>query len=216
MNITNDGTITSWEIPSGQGPHQYENSVAFGKTVTIQIYDSEDNLIHQLIRVSLSGIRIESGMQSGDYIVDLINGARLENIPYQGYAINKYPNLRIDALHNDIPRVSLVLVDVTGGQNIETGRDIKLNLESNGVQSFFGENTRNLRIGFTCDIDEVIAPQYLNQWTGDYELYQSAGITNQYEGLGPWERLSNSEMGYYPIDTTLFFDLSIQRVVVLE
>ena len=216
MNVTTDGITNSWQIPTGEGPHQYENSVSFGKTVIIEIFDSEENLIHQLVRVSLSGIRIESGMQSGDYIVDLINGARLEKIPYQGYAINKYPNLRIDSLNNDIPRISLLLVDVTGGQNIETGRDIKLNLESAGIQTFFGEDTRNLRISFSCSIDDVIAPQYLNQWTGDYELYQSAGITNQYEGLGPWERLSNTEMGYHPIDKKLFFDLSIQRVVVLE
>ena len=216
MNLTNDGITSQWLIPTGNGPHEYENDIPFGKTIIIQIHDLDGNVIHQVIRISISGLRIESGMRSGDYIVDLINGARLEKMPYQGYSVNKYPNLRMDELHNNIPRASLVLVDVSGGQNIETGRDIKLNLESKGVLSFFGENTRNLRISFNCDIDEVIAPQYLNQWTGDYELYQSAGIAEQYEGLGPWERLSSSEITYHPTETTLFFDLSIQRVEVLE
>jgi len=216
MNVTTSGTTTEWQIPDGEGPHEFESGTPFGKTVIIQVYDSEGHTIHQLIRASLSGLRIESGLQSGDYIVDLINGAKLEKLPYHGYSINKYPNLRVDTLHDGIPRISLVLVDVSGGENIETGRDIKLNLESAGVLSFFGENTRNLKIGFDCGIDDVIAPQYTHHWAGDYELYQSAGISGQYVGLGPWERLSNSEITYHPTDTTLFFDLTIQRVVILE
>ena len=182
--------------------------------IQIDVLDENGQVIHRWIQVPLDGIQIRTPLTSGTFQVNLINGARIEQLPNQPIDIRSYPRLHHDTNLDGGLRVSFVLldVDVVG---LERNTDVSLDVESRGVVTFFDHEARNLRL--IAEFTGLDNPEsrYLRHWTDAYDLHRSTGDSSEYIGFGPNGRLSGAEgMTIHPASSEFHLDVILQQVVV--
>ena len=193
---------------------QVITNVSIEGWIQIDVLDEDQRVIHRWIQVPIDGIQIRTPLTSGTFQVNLINGARIEQLPNQPIDIRSYPRLHHDTNLDGGLRVSFVLldVDVVG---LERNTDVSLDVESRGVITFFDHEARNLRL--IADFTGLDNPEsrYLRHWTDAYDLHRSTGDSSEYIGFGPNGRLSGAEgMTIHPASSEFHLDVILQQVVV--
>ena len=193
---------------------QIITNVSIEGWIQIDVLDEDQRVIHRWIQVPLDGIQIRTPLTSGTFQVNLINGARIEQLPNQPIDIRSYPRLHHDTNLYGGLRVSFVLLDVDV-MGLERNTDVSLDVESRGVITFFDHEARNLRL--IAEFTGLDNPEsrYLRHWTDAYDLHRSTGDSSEYIGFGPNGRLSGAEgMTIHPASSEFHLDVILQQVVV--
>ncbi len=178
--------------------------------VIIEVEDIHGTISHRFVEVTIDGIRLNNVLTEGEFSVDLVNGARIEKLPNQPVAVKQFPRFNTDLLLDGTPRVSLILLDLditaTASRHMTN-----VHLDSKGELELFNAEARNLIVQVEIAGDPSISPQYIQHWTGDYALYLAGASINEYQGFGPYERISGLD-GI----TVLPGDVPFQFVVILQ
>jgi hypothetical protein len=140
----------------------------------------------------------------------LVNGARIEKLPNQPIVVKQFPRFNTDLLLDGTPRVSLILLDLDITA-FASRHMVNVHLDSKGELELFNGEARNLIVQVDIAGDPSISPQYIHHWTGDYSLYLAGASINEYQGFGPYERISGLD-GI----TVLPGDVPFQFVVILQ
>ncbi len=178
--------------------------------VIIEVEDIHGTISHRFVEITIDGIRLNNVLTEGEFSVDLVNGARIEKLPNQPVAVKQFPRFNTDLLLDGTPRVSLILLDLditaTASRHMTN-----VHLDSKGELELFNAEARNLIVQVEIAGDPSISPQYIQHWTGDYALYLAGASINEYQGFGPYERISGLD-GI----TVLPGDVPFQFVVILQ
>tara|TARA_B110000438_G_scaffold300244_2_gene352191 strand:+ start:5034 stop:6068 length:1035 start_codon:yes stop_codon:yes gene_type:complete len=201
-----------WNLSEGQG--QFTTSVSMQGWIKIDIHDALGQVIHRWIQTPLDGVQIQTPLTSGTFQINLINGARIEQLPNQPIDVRSYPRLHHDRALDGGLRVSFVLLDIDV-EGVDRKTDASLDIESRGVITFFDDHARNLRL--TAEFSGTDNPEsrYLRHWTDSYDLHRATGDSSDYIGFGPNGRLSGTEgMTIHPASSDFHLDVILQQVVV--
>jgi len=178
--------------------------------IIIEVEDIHGTISHRFVEVTIDGIRLKNVLTDGEFSVDLVNGARIEKLPNQPVAVKQFPRFNTDLLLDGTPRVSLILLDLditaTASRHMTN-----VHLDSKGELELFNAEARNLIVQVDIAGDPSISPQYIQHWTGDYTLYLAGASINEYQGFGPYERISGLD-GI----TVLPGDVPFQFVAILQ
>ncbi len=200
------------DLENGTGNLSIEGTMHGG--VSVEVKDVQGNIIHRLVRISIDGIRLNNQMSGGVFSVDLVNGARIEKLPNQGIEVQQYPRLRHDVLIDGTHRVSLVLLDIEAGETA-TRHMSTVNLDSQGTESLFDAQSRNLLLKTEFVAEATIGARYTHHWTGDHDLWLASGQIEDYNGFGPRQRLSGLDgLTLFPTDETFTLEVTLQKVEV--
>jgi len=131
-------------------------------------------------------------------------------LPNQPVAVKQFPRFNTDLLLDGTPRVSLILLDLDITASASRHMT-NVHLDSKGELELFNSEARNLIVQVEIAGDPSISPQYIQHWTGDYTLYLAGASINEYQGFGPYERISGLD-GI----TVLPGDVPFQFVVILQ
>ena len=201
-----------WNLTDGQG--EITTEIDLQEWVKIDVLDENQQVIHRWIQTPLDGIQIRTPLTSGSFQVNLINGARIEQLPNQPIDVRSYPRLHHDTTLDGGLRVSFVLLDVDV-EGLERNTDVALDVESRGAITFFDHEARNLRL--IAEFTGLDNPEsrYLRHWTDAYDLHRATGDSSEYVGFGPNGRLSGAEgMTIHPASSEFHLDVILQQVVV--
>tara|TARA_B110000116_G_scaffold272192_1_gene295706 strand:+ start:927 stop:1889 length:963 start_codon:yes stop_codon:yes gene_type:complete len=182
--------------------------------VIIEVEDIHGTISHRFVEVTIDGIRLNNILTDGEFSVDLVNGARIEKLPNQPVAVKQFPRFNTDLLLDGTPRVSLILLDLditaTASRHMTN-----VHLDSKGELELFNAEARNLIVQVDIAGDPSISPQYIQHWTGDYTLYLAGASINEYQGFGPYERISGLDgITVLPGDVPFQFVVMLQSVEV--
>ena len=181
----------------------------------MEIYDNNDNLIHKFVRLELSGIGIDTALSTGNYDIDLLNGARMEKLSGEAYKVTRYPSLRHYSMPDNSQQVSFVLVDVDMSSLSRTTSPFSLQMVSEGPLTLFDGDVRNIRMKMTNEIDDSMTDRYMSNWIEDYNLNLASGTLNTFEGFGPWKRVSGIDgIGIHPLEKSILTEIVLHRVVI--
>ena len=208
---TSDGS-EQWSLNEGQG--EITTNLSMQDWMRVDVLDGMNQTIHRWIQVPLDGIQLRTPLTVGTFEINLINGARIEQLPNQPIDVRSYPRLHHDQTLDGGLRVSLVLMDIDI-EGMERSTDVSLDLESQGVIAFFNEQARNLKLlpEFT-GLDNPES-RYLRQWTDSYDLHRATGDSSEYVGFGPNGRISGAEgLTLHPTTSDFHLDVVLQQVVV--
>jgi hypothetical protein len=193
---------------------QVTTNVSIEGWIQIDVLDENQRVIHRWIQIPIDGIQIRTPLTSGTFQVNLINGARIEQLPNQPIDVRSYPRLHHDTNLDGGLRVSFVLLDVDV-EGLERNTDVSLDVESRGVITFFDHEARNLRLMAEFTGLDNPESRYLRHWTDAYDLHRSTGDSSEYIGFGPNGRLSGAEgMTIHPASSEFHLDVILQQVVV--
>jgi len=204
--------VEQWDLEGGHG--EITTNLGMQEWMSVDVLDGMNQTIHRWIQTPLDGIQIRTPLTEGTFEINLINGARIEQLPNQPIDVRSYPRLHHDQTLDGGLRVSLVLIDVDI-EGMERSSDVALDLESRGVIAFFNEQARNLKLlpEFT-GLDNPES-RYLRQWTDSYDLHRATGDSSEYVGFGPNGRLSGVEgLTLHPTSSAFHLDVILQQVVV--
>lgn len=212
VRLTTPLGTDGWNLSGGEG----ENTTALSLTdwVQVDVLDAEDVVIHRWAQIPLDGIQLGTPLKQGTFEIDLINGARIEQLPGQPIDVRSFPRLHQDRTLDGGHRVSIILLDVAIIGADRQG-DVSLDLSSLGAITFFDESARNLRIETDFNGDDSPESRYLREWTDDYDIQRTTGNLDDFVGFGPSGRISGVDgMTLHPTDVTFHLDLILQQVMV--
>ncbi|HIF04972.1 MAG TPA: hypothetical protein EYQ80_06200 [Candidatus Poseidoniales archaeon] len=182
--------------------------------MTVDVLNDMNQTIHRWIQTPLDGIQLRTPLTEGTFEINLVNGARIEQLPNQPIDVRSFPRLHQDRTFDGGHRVSIILLDVAI-IGAERQSDVSLDLSSLGAITFFDESARNLRIETDFNGDDSPESRYLREWTDDYDIQRTTGNLDDFVGFGPSGRVSGVDgMTLHPIDVTFHLDLILQQVVV--
>ena len=210
--IQTSGGAEQWDLSGGQG--NITTNLSMQEWMRVDVLDGMNQTIHRWIQTPLDGIQIRTPLTEGSFEINLINAARIEQLPNQPIDVRSYPRLHHDQTMDGGLRVSLVLIDVDI-EGMERSTDMALDLESRGVIAFFNDQARNLKLlpEFT-GLDNPES-RYLRQWTDSYDLHRATGDSSEYVGFGPNGRLSGVDgLTLHPTTSDFHLDVVLQQVVV--
>ena len=208
---TKDGSET-WTLQDGEG----ENSTTLSMQdwMIVDVRDSSDELIHRWVQIPLDGVQLRTPLTEGTFQVNLVNGARIEQLPNQPIEVESYPRLDYERTLDGGLRVSVVLIDVEIS-GIERSVDQSLDVESRGALLFFDHEARNLKMMPEFTGADNPESRYLRHWTDAYDIHRATGESSEYVGFGPNGRVSGAEgMTLYPASQDFHLDVILQQVVV--
>ena len=213
--VNNGGNITNYELnfDNGSASINFENYME--KLLIVEIYNNNDNLIHKFVRLELSGIGIDTALSTGNYDIDLLNGARVEKLSSEAYKVTRYPSLRHYSMPDNSQQVSFVLVDVDMSLLSRTTSPFSLQMVSDGPLTLFDGDVRNIRMKMTNEIDDSMTDRYMSYWIEDYNLNLASGTLDTFEGFGPWKRVSGIDgIGIHPLEKSILTEIVLHRVVI--
>tara|TARA_B100001778_G_scaffold332465_1_gene338838 strand:- start:993 stop:1673 length:681 start_codon:yes stop_codon:yes gene_type:complete len=213
--VNNGGNITNHVL-------NFENDTAninfenfMNKLLIVEIYDINDNLIHKFVRLELSGIGIDTALSTGNFDIDLLNGARMEKLSGEAYKVTRYPSLRHFSMPDDSQQLSFVLVDVDMSLLSGTTSPFSLQMVSDGPLTLFDGEVRNIRMKMTNEIDDSMTDRYMSHWIEEYNLNLASGTLDTFEGIGPWKRVSGIDgIGIHPLEKSILTEIVLHRVVI--
>ena len=211
---TPDGTITKTFTPSHEEVFLTHNQSQQHWIVTT-VYGEDDLMLHRHVKYTLSGVEILTNIGTGEHQLAMINNGMAEKFPDSPWKVSQFPSLEIDRLANGEFRLSLVLSDVRFNGSIPTGANVGLEMVSQGPMTLFTGQAYNVRFNTVNTLNDVITPQYSEQWLMDYNLNRASGTLEEFTGLSPWARASGADG--ISIDTNgeaLYFEMDVMRVEV--
>ena len=212
-----DGVLTSFNLSQIATSQTININSSFANSLIINIYNEEGENIHRLVSIRLSGIILSTRMNVGTHSMALINSARLERMPNEQWSIETWPKLRFEETALGQQRVSLTLTNIEASGSMPSGDSATLELISKGPVSLFDEMARNLRFSMVNQLHEIITPQYIAHWTGDYSLHSTIESSEEYSGFGPWHRKSGSDgLTLLPGNVPFLLQINLQQVEVHE
>jgi len=201
-----------WNLSDGQG--EITTNMSMQQWMKIDVLNSNEQAIHRWIQTPLDGIQILTPLTSGSFQINLVNGARIEQLPNQPIDVRSYPRLHHDRALDDGLRVSFVLLDIDV-EGLQRSTDVSLDIESRGTITFFDDEARNLRLMAEFTGLDNPESRYLRHWTDSYDLHRATGDSSEYIGFGPNGRLSGAEgMTIHPASSEFHLDVILQQVVV--
>ena len=212
IEITAPTGFERWNVTEGQG--EFLTNLSMQEWLQVEVFDAEGNVIHRWTQIPLDGIQLRTPLTIGSFQVNLINGARMEQLPNQPIEVRTYPRLFHDQTLDGGLRVSIVLLDIDI-EGLDRGSNAALDVESRGTISFFDDNARNLKL--VPEFTGVDNPEsrYLRQWTDAYDLHRATGDSSEYSGFGPNGRVSGAEgLTLHPSTSGFHLDVVLQQVVV--
>jgi flagellin-like protein len=216
VTVEKDGLLTSYNLSSGPDVQIIDINRTHEKSLIINVYNSEGENIHRYISIRLSGIILSTRMNVGTHSMALINSARLERMPNEQWTIETWPKLRFEVSSAGQQRVALTLTDIEAEGSMPSGNSATLELLSKGPTSLFDEQARNLRFSMVNDVHEIITPQYISHWSGDYSIHNAISSSEEYHGFGPWQRQSGSDgLTLFPSDNNFLLQINLQQVEVI-
>ena len=214
--VNNGGNISSFDLNfiDGVANVNFENYV--DRLLIIEILNSDSETIHKFTRIELSGIGIVTALSTGNFEVDLLNGARMGKLYGQAYKVERYPSIRHSSMPDSTQQLSFVLVD-TDMSSLEGGSNtFSLQMVSKGPLTLFEGDVRNIRMNMYNDIDESMTDRYISHWMEHYNMNLASGTLENYEGFGPWKRVSGMDgFGIHPLDKSILAEIVLHRVVVI-
>ena len=211
IHVTDDNTTQTFSLNNGSGNFTLSNLQG---NVVVDVEDIFGATSHRFVEISLDGVQLNNRLAEGNYEVDLVNGARHEQLPGQAISVQQFPRFSTDLLLNGTARVSLVLLDI---DITTTSRSqmTNIHIDSGGQKSLFDGEARNLIVEFDVATESVIEPQYINHWSGDYNIYLAGGAIGQYQGFGPTGRLSGLDgITVHPQGERISLHVTLQSVEV--
>lgn len=215
LSIRIGDVVTDW-TPAGPAPQTWSGNISFSTgSVIVDVYNSDGDIIHRMVRVGLGGLQMKAGISSGFYEVDLVNGARMDKLPNGNWEVGVYPRLRLDTSLDGTPRVTLLLLDIDTIGRLPQAGDGAIEIETVEQSTLFDAVGRNLRFEVENNVDPTITPRYLDQWSGEYDLYVASGLVDEYRGFGPYQSLSGSDgLGLWPSGESFDLRVQLQRLEV--
>lgn len=211
VHITDDNSTQTFNLTNGSGNLTLSNLQG---NVLVEVEDIFGLTSHRFVKIILDGVQLNNRLAEGNYEVDLINGARHEQLPGQAVSVRQFPRFSTDTLLDGTPRVSLILLDI---DITTTSRSqmVNVHIDSKGQETLFDSTARNLVVDFEVATESVIAPQYTQRWTGDYGLFLTGNAVDEYTGFGPSGRLSGLDgITLYPQNEEFLLHVSLQSVEV--
>ena len=214
ISISGPQESEEWNLAEGMG--DITTNVSMQQWIQIDVKDIDDHIIHRWIQTPLDGIQLRTPLSIGSFDVNLINGARIQQLPNQPIDVEEFPRLHHDVDLDGKMRVSIMLLDADiEGAEQSMSMSMSLDIESKGTITFFDEDARNLRISPEFTGTDNPESRYLRQWTDSYDLHRATGDSSEYFGFGPKGRVSGSEgLTLHPVDTEFHLDVVLQQVVV--
>lgn len=202
----------TWNLADGEGNHTL--SISTTTWFVIDLYDGSGDHIHRMVHARLDGLRLATPMSEDTFLIDLVNGARIEMLPGQAPDVRLSPRLGHDEMLDGGHRVSLILLDLDVAGDIDRSRS-RIELTSLGQETFFEESARNLKIETQFTGDDTRASKFNAHWTEEHTLHSATGDDTAYVGFGPAGRLSGIDgMTFYPTESDFHFDFILQQVEV--
>ena len=81
--------------------------------------------------------------------------------------------------------------------------------------TLFSGEAYNVRFTVLNELNDLITPQYHDNWLDEYNLNRASGTLDSYVGYGPYERASGADG--FTVDThgiQLYLEVDVQRVEV--
>ena len=215
ISVQNDGDTNSYNITDPGSSHTIDTNRTFGDELVVDVLDTEGNIIHRMVQIRISGLQMDTDMNTGIHNIAMANGGLITRMPNEAWSIEKFPQLDSDETFSGQNRVSLMLTDVKATGSLSSGKSSTLEIISKGPLTLFDGEARNLR--FTCDnqIHDNINPEYTEFWTGDYRIHQATGDASSYQGFGPWGKSSGVDgIGFFPGEEPILLEIVMKRVEV--
>ena len=214
LSVMNGNSITVHNIENSDLVQEFVLDQQLKNILIVDVFDENQNPIHRMVRLSLSGMSVITKMQNGNYEISLINGARIERMPESTWDILEHPRVMIDSLNDGKQRMSIMLTDIQSEGILPDGRNAIIEINSLGPMSLFDGDVRNFHFSIESNVHDIIAPQYIHSWTLDYQIHIATDSIDEYQGLGPWSRLSGMDgITMYPLET-FTLEIGLQRVVL--
>ncbi len=213
--VNNGGNITTHTLnfENGTASVNFENYM--DKLLIIEILNIDSEVIHKFVRLELSGIGIDTSLSTGNFDIDLVNGARMEKLYGEAYKVERYPSLRHYSMPDDSQQLSFVLVDIDMSMLSGSSNSFSLQMVSEGPLELFDGEVRNIRMSMSNEIDESMTDRYMSNWMEDYNMNLASGTLESYEGLGPWKRVSGIDgFGIHPLEKAILTEIVLHRVVI--
>tara|TARA_B100001996_G_scaffold55137_1_gene39094 strand:+ start:610 stop:1644 length:1035 start_codon:yes stop_codon:yes gene_type:complete len=214
--VNNGGNITIHTLifENGTANVNFENYM--DKLLIVEILNADSEIIHKFVRLELSGIGIDTALSTGNFDIDLVNGARMEKLYGEAYKVTRYPSLRHYSMPDDSQQFSLVLVDIDMSLLSGSSSSFSLQMVSKGPLELFDGEVRNIRMSMSNEIDESMTDRYMSNWMDDYNMNLASGTLDSYEGLGPWKRVSGIDgVGIHPLEKSILTEIVLHRVVII-
>tara|TARA_B100001113_G_C21117440_1_gene625965 strand:- start:162 stop:1196 length:1035 start_codon:yes stop_codon:yes gene_type:complete len=214
--VNNGGNVSVFDLNfiDGVANINFENYV--GRLLIIEVLNSDSEVIHKFARIELSGIGIDTALSTGNFEIDLLNGARMEKLHGEAYKVERYPSIRHSSMPDNSQQLSFVLVDIDMSLLEGRSNTFSLQMVSKGPLTLFEGDVRNIRMNMYNDIDESMTDRFISHWMENYNMNLASGTLDNFEGFGPWKRVSGIDgFGIHPLDKSILAEIVLHRVVVI-
>ena len=214
-SVNNGGNISTFELLFENGIATVDFVNYIDKLLIVDVLNIDSEVIHSYVRLELSGIGIDTALSTGNFDIDLVNGAKMEKLYGDAYKVARYPSLRHYSMPDNSQQLSFVLVDIDMSSLSKSSSSFSLQMVSQGPLTLFDGEVRNIRMSISNEIDESMTDRYMSYWMEDYNMNLASGTLNSYEGLGPWKRVSGIDgVGIHPLEKTILTEIVLHRVVI--
>lgn len=155
----------------------------------VTVFD-DDERIHRYAKIPISGVQINTKVQSGQHSIALLNDARYDKNSGETWAVSTTPNLNIEELFDGTMRASLSLRDVSTVGGMPDGNEARFDIRSAGQISLFSGDAWNFRFTFESSLGPTVTPQMSEGWLIDYNLNRASDTLDLHRGISPWQRAS--------------------------
>ena len=217
VEIITEKNITIHDIVDVQDVIEILIDSRLPNLVIAQVYDQQNQIIHRLASIRLSGLQLTSTIAGQIYSIEMMNGALVEYLPGEVPSVSKQPRLDCVQLENGSYRASMALLNLEIEMFAINSQSTTLKLVSGGNLAIFNDDTRNILISAQTTERSLSTTAYLDDLADQYALYRSLGISQNYVGFGPLAgSVTTSGLTVYPLDETVHFSMSLQTVEVVK
>ena len=159
-------------------------------TYIVTIYNVHDVAIHKYAHASLSGLLVNTKVQTGEHSIGIINDARFDKFSNEPWKVTSSPDMKIEELFDGTMRSSMSLRNIQVVGAVPDGRDATFDIRSKGPVQIFSGDAWNFRYTYSSDLGPTITPQMNEGWLIDYQLHKVSDTLEEYRGIRPWLRES--------------------------
>jgi hypothetical protein len=194
-----------------------EHELNVASLYIITVHDEDEIPLHRQARISISGLLINTKVQTGEHSIALINDARYDKFSNEPWTISEGPGLNIEELFDGTMRASLSIRNVEVVGSIPDGRNAIFDISSAGPIALFSGDAWNFRFNFESTLGPTITPQMNEGWLTDYTLHRASNTLEQHRGISPWLRASGADgMTIDQGNSVIDLEIDLQLVEVSE
>jgi len=209
-----DGSIAIWTMSNDNQQQTFNLSDSLSDVAIFEAIDAEGVILHRMVKLSISGIELNTEMNKGSLQLAMINGAKIERRPGIPWSIKEFPTIKFDELPDGTPRLSMIITDLLAGEALPGGGAPVMELKSHGANELFDGQVWNFRFTMSNLLHDIIDPQYTHHWTKGYEIHVATDSIEDYDGIAPYERQSGADgLTVLPSDHFIL-EVGLQQVEV--